>query len=135
MISGEMSPTAAAVAAVTASTGALARGAFVGGAGQGVRLLANAGALPDALGGGSVAYVAARATWELGVIGVELAKGEIDAGEAAARSSQSMLAVGYGFGGMIVGQALIPIPVVGALVGGAVGAIFAGVTIQGLAAG
>ena len=134
MISGEMSPTAAAVAAVTASTGALVRGAFVGGAGQGARLLADAGVLPDVLGGGSVAYVAARATWELGVIGVQLAKGEIDAGEAAARSSQSMLRIGYSYGGMIVGQALIPIPVVGALVGGAVGAICAGITIQGLAA-
>jgi hypothetical protein len=45
-----------------------------------------------------------------------------------------MLRIGYSYGGMIVGQALIPIPVVGALVGGAVGAICAGVTIQGLAA-
>ena len=32
--------------------------------------------------------------------------------------------LGFGFGGMVVGQALIPIPIVGGLVGGLVGCIF-----------
>jgi hypothetical protein len=131
---GSMAPTAAALATVTASTGALARGAYVGGVGQSVRLLAENGVLPDVLGGGSIAFVAARATWELGAIGVQLAQGRIAPDEAAARSAQSMLRIGYAYGGMVVGQALIPIPVVGALIGGAVGSVCAAVTIQGLVA-
>jgi hypothetical protein len=130
--SGRMSPAEAALTTVTASTDSLVQGALVGGLGQTIRLTAEHGVLPDVLGGGALPFVAARAAIKLGDISVKYARGQIDGADAAAQSADSLLRVGYGYAGMLVGQALIPVPVVGALIGGTVGSLCAGITVQGL---
>lgn len=130
---GEMSATDAALTTVSEASSAAERGAFVGGAGKILELGASHGVVPAGLGSGALPYAVARATWEVGAIGVQLARGDIDSREAASRTAMSTLRIAFTYGGSVVGQTLIPVPIVGAVIGGTVGSICAAATFQGLA--
>lgn len=130
---GELDPMAAAITAVSSASSALARGSFVGGLGQALNVLADHATLGDSFAGGDISFACGRAVWEIGAIGALLAKGEIQGPEAAERAAKSLMRIAFTFGGATVGQALVPIPIVGALIGGTVGSICAAVTLQGLA--
>lgn len=130
---GEVSAAAAAVTAVSQSTSSFVRGAVISGGGQTLRVVADNGYAIDALANGALAFAVARAVWDVGAIGVQLANGDIDSTEAAGRMGTSLLRIGCTYSCMVVGQALIPIPGVGAVVGGAVGALCAATIVQGMA--
>ncbi|MGY1728358.1 hypothetical protein ACI79J_15420 [Geodermatophilus sp. SYSU D01062] len=121
---------AAATAAAAAARGAVCGGA-VAGLGEAVRVAAEAGLLPDALGGGTLPLALARAVYGVAEAGVAFARGDIDAGRFAARSCESTLTVGLVWACGSAGQTVIPVPVVGALVGGLVGQFSATVIVQG----
>lgn len=130
---GAMTPTAAAAATLSQSAGALATGAFVSGAGQSIRVLGEHGAIPEALGGGTLPFAIARASLALGTTGVRYARGELTGPEAAADGAESMARISVVWAFSMVGQAAIPIPVVGAFIGGAVGTMCASTAANGLA--
>ncbi|MCU1483163.1 MAG: hypothetical protein JWQ19_3949 [Subtercola sp.] len=121
---------AAATAAAAAARGAAQAGAVTG-LGEAVRVAAGADLLPDALGGGTLPLALARAVYGVAEAGVSFARGDIDAAQFAGRSCESTLTVGLVWACGAVGQTVIPVPVVGALVGGVVGRISATVIVQG----
>ncbi|WP_456598798.1 hypothetical protein [Blastococcus sp. SYSU DS0616] len=121
---------AAATAAAAAARGAV-RGGTVAALGEAVRVAAQADLLPDALGGGTLPLALARAVYGVAEAGVAFARGDIDSGQFAARSCESTLTVGLVWACGSAGQTVIPVPVVGALVGGLVGQFSATVIVQG----
>lgn len=127
--------TTAAAAASTAA-GAAARGAVrsgsLAGLGEAVRIAARAGHIPTAFGNGTLPTAVTTSAAGVAKAGLELARGRIDAGEFAARSCKSTLQTGMVWAFGAVGQTALPVPVVGALVGGLVGQISATVIAQGL---
>lgn len=130
---GEVSASAASVTAVSQASGAFIRGAIISGGAQALRIAADNGLAIDALANGTLAFAVARATWDIGAIGIRLAQGEIEPDEAAGQMGVSLLRIGCTYSCMVVGQALIPVPVVGALIGGTVGAVCAATIVQGMA--
>lgn len=129
---GRMSPTAAAAATAGQAGTAFVRGLYVGAAGQGLALSASNGFLPDALGAGTLPLAVARASWSMGEIGLKYARGEISASEAAADSAESMTRISLVWAGAVVGQTLIPIPVVGAAIGATCASLSASIAAKGL---
>jgi phage tail tape-measure protein len=88
--------------------------------------------VPSALGAGTIPKALAGAVQEVAAAGLAMARQEIDAGEFAARSCESTLQTALVWACGAVGQSVIPVPVVGALVGGFVGQHSATVIVQGL---
>lgn len=129
---GRMSPTAAAVSAVGDAATSFARSMYVGGIGQGLSVASAHDLLPEALGTGTLPFALARASLDLGVVGYRYASGQLSGPEAAAASARSMTSASFVWAASVVGQAAIPVPVVGALVGGMVGSLCSGLAIQGL---
>ena len=127
-----MSPTAAALTSLSDAAAGFARGSYVGATGQGISLLARNGALPEALEGGTLPFAIARASLSLGQISVNYARGQITGPEAAAQSAESMTRISFIWAAGIIGQAAIPIPVVGAMVGATVGSLCATAAVNGL---
>ncbi|TGB10445.1 hypothetical protein [Streptomyces sp. MZ04] len=127
--------TSAAAAALTA-TAAAAQGAVRSGSVAGlsslVRSAARAGRLPSVLGGGELAFATAGAAYAVAEAGLELARGRIDAGEFAARSSTATLGTSLAWACGAFAQTVVPVPVVGALVGGLVGQAAGTLIVQGL---
>jgi hypothetical protein len=127
--------TSAAAAACTAA-GAAARGAvrsgLLSGLGTTTRIAAAKGLLPAALGAGTVPAALAGAVEEVATAALAMARRQIGAGEFAARSCESTLQTALVWVCGTVGQTVIPVPVVGALVGGVVGQQSATVLVQGL---
>jgi hypothetical protein len=123
-------------AAACSAAGAAARGAVSSGAlaglGESVRVAASAGLLPMWLGGGTLPAAVAASVCGVAEAGVAFARGEIEAGEFAARSCESTLQTGMVWACGAVGQTVLPVPVIGALVGGLVGQLSATVIAQGL---
>jgi hypothetical protein len=74
----------------------------------------------------------ADAVWGVADAGLDPARGRIDAGEFAARSCAATTRASLVWAGGVVGQTVIPVPVVGALVGGVVGQAAAALVAQGL---
>ncbi|GGY42228.1 hypothetical protein [Streptomyces tanashiensis] len=127
--------TSASVAAFTAIGSAVRQAALSGGTaalGEAVRIGAAAGVLPRALGGGTLPGATAQAAFAVAEAGLDLARGDGDVGEFAARATTAVVATGLAWGCGAVGQTLLPVPVVGALVGGVVGQAAAAVIVQGL---
>ncbi|WP_239331804.1 hypothetical protein [Frankia sp. CiP3] len=127
--------TAAGAAAVTVAGSAArnaARSGAMAGLGQTVRVAARAGLLPEVFGGGTLPMAMAGAACGVADAGFDFARGRIDAGEFAARSATVTTAAGLAWACGAVGQTVIPIPVVGALVGGLVGQAVGTLVVQGL---
>ncbi|UOY03723.1 hypothetical protein [Blastococcus sp. PRF04-17] len=128
---GETSASTAAATAAAATARGAVRGGTIAALGEAVRVAAQADLLPDALGGGTLPLALARAVYGVAEAGVAFARGDIDAGQFAARSCESTLTVGLVWACGSAGQTVIPVPVVGALVGGLVGQFSATVIVQG----
>lgn len=134
MRAGETSVAAAACgAAGAAARGAVSSGALAG-LGETLRVAAAAGLLPAGFGVGTLPTAVAGAVHGVAAAGVAFVRGEIEAGELAARSCESTLQTGMVWACGAVGQTVLPVPVVGALVGGLVGQLSAIVIAQGLQA-
>jgi hypothetical protein len=129
---GDMSPAEAAITACAAAGRTMARSAGAGGIGQGLELGAHAGAVSDALSQGALPIALGRAAVGIAEAGFALAKGDIDEAEFAARAAETSTrtAVVWAFGS--IGQTVIPIPVVGAMVGAFVGQMVGTQCVKGL---
>ncbi|WP_424535105.1 hypothetical protein ACOZ38_33740 [Sphaerisporangium viridialbum] len=127
--------TAASVAAITALASAVrgaARSGAIAGLGETIRIGVSAGALPEALGGGTLLYAIAGAIIATAEAGLDFARRKIDASEFAARACTATLVSGLVWGCGAVGQSVIPVPIVGALIGGLAGQAAGLVITQGL---
>jgi hypothetical protein len=131
---GETSAAAAAATAAGAAAMGAVRSASGAGLGKAIGIAAQAGALPAAFGRGSAPSAMAGAVVDITAAGIAFARGDIDSGELAARCCDSALRatlVGVCSG---LGQTVIPVPVVGGLVGAVVGQTAATLISQGLRA-
>ncbi|MEV7276819.1 hypothetical protein [Streptomyces sp. NPDC093111] len=131
---GETSAAAAALTSAASAAQAAARSGAIAGLGSVIRTASRAGRLPAVLGGGELAFATAGAAFTVAEASVALARGHIDAGEFAARSAEATLRTGLGWACGAVTQTVIPVPVVGALVGGLVGQAAGTLIAQGLQA-
>ncbi|MFC8269679.1 hypothetical protein ACFUIZ_28760 [Streptomyces cinereoruber] len=131
---GETSAASAALTAAASAAQAAARSGAVAGLGSVIRTASRAGRLPAVLGGGDLAFATAGAAYAVAEAGVALARGQIDAGEFAACSAEATLRTALGWACGAVTQTVIPVPVVGALVGGLVGQAAGTLIAQGLQA-
>jgi hypothetical protein len=129
---GETSAMSAAVTATGAAARSAARSGEIVGLGQTVMIASRPGHLPDALGGGTLPFPLSRAALDVGAAGFAFARGEIDPAEMAARAATAVGSSALVWACGTVGQTVIPIPVVGALVGGTVGQVSATVITHGL---
>ncbi|NAZ74292.1 hypothetical protein GTQ99_02475 [Kineococcus sp. T13] len=131
---GETSAAAAAATAAGAAAMGAVRSASGAGLGKAIGIAAQAGALPAAFGQGSVPSAMAGAVVDITAAGVAFARGDIDSAELAARCCDCALqATLVGVCGGL-GQTVIPVPVVGGLVGAVVGQTAATLISQGLRA-
>lgn len=129
---GEMSPTAAALATASDCAAAFARAALVGAGGQGLSALTDAGFVPEGLGAGTLPFALARSGVAVAETSLAYARGQLSGPEAAARMGESLSRTSIVWAASIVGQAAIPVPVVGALIGGTVGSVCSTVAIKGI---
>ncbi|MBT2450989.1 hypothetical protein J7F03_28715 [Streptomyces sp. ISL-43] len=131
---GETSPAQAALTAAAAAARGAARSGSLAGLASLVRTAGRAGQLPAAFGGGELASATATAALAVAEAGLQLAQGRIDGGEFAARGAEAALHACLTWACGAVAQSVIPVPVVGALVGGLVGQAAGTVIVQGLQA-
>ncbi|MFF8729390.1 hypothetical protein ACF073_23245 [Streptomyces sp. NPDC015171] len=131
---GETSPAQAALTAASAAARGAALSGSLAGLASLVRTAGRAGQLPAAFGGGDLASATATAALSVAEAALRLAQGRIDGGEFAARSAEAALNASLTWACGAVAQSVIPVPVVGALVGGLVGQAAGTVIIQGLQA-
>ncbi|WP_405976919.1 hypothetical protein [Streptomyces sp. NBC_00158] len=131
---GETSPAQAALTAAAAAARGAAHSGALAGLSSAVRSAGRAGRLPAAFGGGELAPATAGAALAVAAAGLDFAQGRIDGGEFAARGAEAALRASLGWACGAVGQSVIPVPVVGALVGGLVGQAAGTVIVQGLQA-
>ncbi len=122
-------------AAVITVTGALARNAVrsgaVGALAQAIQIAATTGVLPAALGSGTIGAALADAVTTIATAGIDYARGSIDAPELAARSASATTRTSLVWAGGLAGQTVIPVPVLGALLGGIAGQAAAVLVAQG----
>lgn len=123
-------------AAVITVTGAIARNAVRSGTiaalAQTIQVAAKTGALPGVLGGGTISTALADTVTTIATAGVAYARGTIDAPELAARSAAATIRTSLVWVGGLAGQTAIPVPVLGALLGGIAGQAAAVLLTQGL---
>ena len=86
----------------------------------------------DALAGSTLPFALARSTWDLAVITHGAATGRVSPAQAGLAAAQTLTRNTAVWACAAAGQAVIPIPVVGALVGGLVGQYGAAMLIQGV---
>jgi hypothetical protein len=129
---GETTISGAAWSAAGAAARGAAREGALAGLAEAVKVAAAAGRMPTALGAGTLPAAVADAVAAVSAAGLAFARGEIDSGELAARSCESTLQTGLMWACGTIGQSVIPVPVVGAMVGGLVGQWSATVIAQGL---
>ncbi|WP_137988408.1 hypothetical protein [Streptomyces vilmorinianum] len=129
---GETSASVAAFTAVGAAVRGAARSGGMAALGEAVRISAAAGVLPAALGGGTLPGATAQAAFAVAEAGLDLALGRSNVKQFAARASTAAVSTSLAWGCGVVGQTFLPVPVVGALVGGVVGQVAAAVIVQGL---
>lgn len=110
-----------------------ATGGLRGALAAGIVAAARAGVLGEAMRGISPGAVGAVVAASLSVLGDTwaLAQGDLDATEYGKRVAVTSVTSVAAYGGTIVGQALIPVPVVGAMIGGIVGSALGSTGIAG----
>ncbi|MFD0354055.1 hypothetical protein ACFVHW_09930 [Streptomyces sp. NPDC127110] len=131
---GETSPAQAALTAAAAAARGAAHSGALSGLASVVRTAGRSGRLPAAFGGGELASTTAAAALAVAGAGLDFAQGRIDGSEFAARSAEVALRASLTWACGAVGQSVIPVPVVGAVVGGLVGQAAGTVIVQGLQA-
>lgn len=131
---GETSAACAAFTASAAAARAAAGSGTLTALGSLVRSAARAGRLPAVFGGGDLPFATARAAYTVAEAGLDLARGRIDTGEFAALSCEATLTTALTWACGAVAQTVVPVPVVGALLGGLVGQAAAALVVQGLQA-
>lgn len=89
-------------------------------------------AATHALADSTLPFALARGTWDLAVIAHGAATGRLAPAEAGIASAQAITRSTAVWACAAVGQTLIPVPVVGAMVGGLVGQYGAAMMIQGI---
>ncbi|MER6364482.1 hypothetical protein [Kitasatospora sp. NPDC001527] len=129
---GEISAACAALTASAAAARAAVRSGSAASLSSLVRTAATAGRLPAVLGGGELASATVGAAYAVAEAGLDLARGRIDAAGFAERSCEATLTTALSWGCGAAVQAVLPVPVVGALVGGLVGQAVAVLIVQGL---
>lgn len=126
-----------AEAGIEAAKGGL-KAAAIAMAGQGISIAAQhaaaagGGAVAHALGGGSLPFALARGAFDLGAIGHGLATHKLTSRDAAYGAAESITQTGAVWACSAIGQSIIPLPVVGAVVGGMVGQYGSHMLIQAL---
>jgi len=124
------------VASQAARSGAIAGVTALGA--QGISLAAQhavasgATGAVEALAGGTLPFAMTRGAWSIAGATHGWATGRLGPAEAATASVEAVARTGAIWACGAVGQAVIPIPVVGALVGGMVGQYAVSMTVQGL---
>ncbi|CAL9281276.1 hypothetical protein [Streptomyces sp. SudanB182_2057] len=131
---GETSAACAAFTASAAAARAAVRSGTLTALGSLVRGAARAGRLPAVFGGGELPFATARAAYAVAEAGLDLARGRIDTGEFAALSCEATLTTALTWACGAAAQTVVPVPVVGALLGGLVGQATAALVVQGLQA-
>ncbi|TCK27522.1 hypothetical protein [Pseudonocardia endophytica] len=129
---GETSAAAAAATAAGAAARGAARSGTLASLGTAAKVAMTAGGVPKAVTGGGLPCAVASAVFGVAEAGIALARGEVDAAEFAARSGESTFQAGLAWAGGAIGQTVLPVPVLGALVGGFVGQVAATLIVQGL---
>ncbi len=114
-----------------------ARAAAIASAGQTISVaaqnaVASGGAVTEALAGGSLPFALAQGAFDLAAIGHGLATHRLTGQEAAIASAESVTRTSAIWACAAIGQTVMPIPVVGAVVGGMVGQYGSAMLIQGL---
>lgn len=141
--SGEVSAARAVITSVGSGVKSGVRGGLVGGLGAGLQSAARLGAgesvafaaVPDWLGSGAAPYAVAKSIVDVAEAAFDLACGTIDKSTFAARGAESLTtnAIVYAFSA--AGQAVIPVPMLGAVAGGLAGQLVATLLIKGLRMG
>lgn len=129
---GEMTGTEAAISAAGSAASCGARAAASAGLAETLKIGVDAGTLHPALGAGSAPYAIASATVDVARAGFDLATGAIGPGEFAARSAEATTRASISWAFTALGQTVIPVPVVGALVGGVVGTLVGTTCVKGV---
>ena len=115
-----------------------AKAAAIGLASQSISVLAQhaladgGGVVADALVGGTLPFALARGAFDLAAIGHGLATHRLTAKQAALDTAESISRTSAVWACAAIGQTLIPIPVVGAAIGGMVGQYGSAMLIQGM---
>lgn len=86
----------------------------------------------EALAGSTLPFAIARGVYDVAVVAHGVATGRLAGDEAALAISESVLRTGAVYACAAIGQVVIPVPLVGALVGGTVGRYGAAMVVQGL---
>jgi hypothetical protein len=82
---------------------------------------------------GMAPFAVARASLAVGSSGLSYVRGEMTAAAAAADSAEALARVSVVYAFSLIGQVVIPVPIPGAVLGGAPGSLCATVATQGLA--
>lgn len=121
------------------SSAASARSLVIATSGQAVSLAAQhavaegaANTVGIALAGGTLPFALARSTLDIAVVAHGFATGRLSSTEAAGAASQAVSRGAAVWACAAVGQSIIPIPVVGAMVGGVVGQLATAMMVKGL---
>lgn len=130
--SGETTAVGAASSAAGAAARAAARAGLLSGLGAGAKVAMTALKAPAPVVANGLPGAVSAAVFGVADAAVALARGDIDRGEFAATSGEVTFRAGMAWAGGAVGQAVFPVPVLGALVGGFVGQVSATVVAQGI---
>lgn len=113
------------------------RSAVVAAGGQAISFAAQhavadgAGMVAGGLAGGLLPYALARGVLDIGVAAHGFATGRISAGAAAEATAQAIVRNGAVWACATVGQVLIPVPIVGSVVGAVVGQLGTAMIVKG----
>lgn len=129
---GEVPASTAAVTAAGAAVGRMARSGAVSGLGELVEVGGSMGLGPEALADGTLPFAVARTVVAVGEAGLAFARGEITAEQLAGRSAEAAVRSSLVWACGAIGQTVLPIPVIGAAVGGVAGQVAAAVLVRGL---
>lgn len=129
---GEMPVMEAVITACAAAASAAARSAAAAGIAGALQFAGATEHLPLSLGTGQVPFAVGRAAVGVAEAAFAYASGDIDALEFAARSAGVTAETGMVWAFSALGQTVLPVPVVGAMVGGFVGQLIGTQCVKGL---
>ncbi|OLL76881.1 hypothetical protein Ae168Ps1_5301c [Pseudonocardia sp. Ae168_Ps1] len=129
---GETTAAAAACTAAGAAARSAARSGALAGLGAGARIALTHAKVPASVTGSGLPGAVASAAFGVADAAISLARGDVSREEFAEISCDVTFQAGMAWAGGAVGQTVLPVPVVGALVGGFVGQVSATLIVQGI---
>ncbi|MEQ3551339.1 hypothetical protein WIS52_12740 [Pseudonocardia nematodicida] len=129
---GETTAAEAACTAAGAAARSAVRSGTLAGLGTAARVALRTARVPAPLTGGGLPGAVASAVLGVSEAAISLARGDIDSAEFAAAGGEVTFQAGMAWAGGAVGQTVLPVPALGALVGGFVGQLSATLIVQGL---